>query len=185
MEAIDLGLSVKWSSCNLGAISPSESGDFFAFGETGSKDIFLQSNYLNDVQIENFNGDYGIKKLALVSDVANFILGDKWRMPTRYEVQELIENCNCDIGKLDGVFGTQVYAKNGNSIFLPSTGRKVQDELVDERRLYYWLSTIRNNSGKVSKFDDADGMGGDQGWIKFYNSYRVYVGRCIRPVMDL
>ena len=184
MEAIDLGLSVKWASCNIGASYPFECGDFFAFGETESKDIFSKENYSADIMIgDSINGG-GIKQLLPQNDVAQIRYGDKWRMPTRFEIEELIDKCSYDISKINGVYGTQVWANNGNSIFIPNTGRKIDDQVLDERRLYYWLSTIRVDTNQVNKSDVADGFGGDRGWMRCYFAYSVYVGRCIRPVMD-
>ena len=184
MEAIDLGLSVKWASCNIGASNPFECGDFFAFGETESKDIFSKVNYSANIMIGDFINEGGIKQLLPQNDVAQIRYGNKWRVPTRFEIEELIEKCSYDISKINGVYGTQVWSNNGNSVFIPNTGRKIDDKVLDERRLYYWLSTIRVDANQVNNSDVADGFGGDRGWIRCYFSYSVYVGRCIRPVMD-
>lgn len=184
MGAIDLGLSVKWASCNLGASNPFECGDYFAFGETVSKDSFTKENYSSDIIVHDYNIEFGLKRLQPKDDIAHLILGNNWRIPTRFEIEELIENCHHDISKFNGVYGTKIWSNNGNSIFIPNTGRKVENQILDERRLYYWLSTIRVDKDCVNMYDSADGFGGDRGWLRSYYSYSVYVGRCIRPVQD-
>lgn len=174
MEAIDLGLSVKWASCNLGAIAPDDIGDFFAWGELVSKISFLESNYTFE-RSALICTEGNILRLSSEFDTANHLLGGKWRMPTRNEAIELIECCTHDIFNLNGTFGTKVDSPNGNSIFLPSNGRKVGEEIYDGRRLYYWLST---------SVSEVDGIGGDRGWLKLYYSYRTFIGRCIRAVQE-
>lgn len=174
MKAVDLGLSVKWADMNIGALRCSDAGDYFAWGQISPSTIFNKPNSFEQNYItQKFRN---IVKLLPENDAAVQILGNGWRMPTRFEAMELIEKCEVDIQRVNGVFGTKVYANNGNCIFLPNTGRIVGKELLDARRLYYWLST---------SIEDADGLGGDRGDLKWYYSYRKYVGRCIRPVLDV
>lgn len=185
MEAIDLGLSVRWASCNIGTSNPFECGDYFAFGETVSKDSFTKENYSSDIAVESFSNDIGLKRLISINDVANRLIGNKWRIPTRHDVIELIENCDIDIFKLNGILGIKVTGRNGNSIFLPKTRRMVENKLVEESLILdYWLSTLRTNSNIVNTSNIADAMGGDFGCLKLMISYGVYFGKCIRPVME-
>ena len=180
MEAIDLGLSVKWASCNIGAVYPSEIGDLFAFGEISSKKIFTNENYSTDIMLEGYCSDVGLKRLTYEYDAAHIILGGKWRMPTRDEVAELIENSNLEMFRVDGVIGTQVWGQNGNSIFIPNEGRKVVNDLFNNGELSYWLSTIRIDSNHLSCPDFMGGLG----FLKVYIGGVGYKGKCIRAVMD-
>lgn len=91
VEYVDLGLSVCWATCNLGAHSPSETGDFYAWGEVRgarSDENFDKSYYDNPVRnaVDDFSGD---KRF----DAARSCLGKSWRMPTRFEIQELLDKC--------------------------------------------------------------------------------------------
>ena len=137
---VDLGLSVKWASCNVGAKNPEEFGGFYAWGETEAKGAFSWSNYkwakvTTKQMLTKYcsNGNYGLNgysdtKTALDTedDAARANLGEGWRMPTDQEIKELEEKCTWDWIKLNGVRGFKVTSpKNGNSIFLPAAGCRV------------------------------------------------------------
>ena len=173
MNAVDLGLSVLWADMNIGALQCSDIGDYFAWGQITPSTMFNESNYIEPSLLTEKYGN--IQKLTQENDAAVCILGNRWRMPTRYEAMELIEKRNVEILQINGVFGSKISANNGNYIFLPNTGRIVGKELLDARRLYYWVAT---------SIKDADGLGGDRGDLRWYHSYRKHVGRCIRPVLD-
>ena len=102
-EIIDLGLSIKWASCNLGAIAPPDYGDFFAYGETEPKETY--SSYPTGF-----------------ADAAHVILGDQWRMPTLEEMNELLNLCTWEWSRLGPIEGYKVVGPNGNSVFLPFAG---------------------------------------------------------------
>ena len=134
-EAVDMGLSVKWASCNLGATSPEGFGDYFAWAETATKDNYDWSSY-------SFCGDapYGMTKYnagfmlnlqaEAVDDAAAQTLGDGWRMPTFVEMTELVNNTKWEWGALNGVAGYTVTSNiNGNGIFLPAAGYKEGGEM--------------------------------------------------------
>ena len=115
-EYVDLGLSVKWATCNVGASKPEEYGDYFAWGETSTKEEYTEENSLT----------YG-KKMSDIAgnaqyDAARANWGGSWRMPTEYEWQELIDKCKWEWGKVTGVKVNKVTGPNGNSIFLPAAG---------------------------------------------------------------
>ena len=118
-DAVDLGLSVYWASCNLGASKPEEGGHYYAWGETWTKDEYTQENY----QYYNSNTlsyiDIGSEISGTGFDAARVNLGGEWRMPTRDEMDELINNCTWKWTQINGVNGYQVTGKNENSIFLP------------------------------------------------------------------
>ncbi len=139
-NAVDLGLSVKWATCNLGASSPEESGSFYAWGETKAKDKFTWSNYKWTYEEKSTYGDpillrskYNSNsnlgkvdkktKLDTDDDAARSKLGGKWRMPTKAELQELIDKCDMTWTTKNGVKGMEIKSKsNGNSIFIPAAG---------------------------------------------------------------
>ena len=110
-NAVDLGLSVKWATCNLGATSPEQSGDFYAWGEITPKTEFKEGNYMGIESVQ--------KKLEPSQDAARVKLGGKWRMPTMAEFKELYEKCEWTLESNGFTVKSKV---NGNSIFLPFTG---------------------------------------------------------------
>lgn len=90
--AVDLGLSVKWASYNVGATSPEENGGYYAWGETEEKDIYDHSTY----KYHGENSKYTDNNVVLdpEDDVAHVLGGDGWRMPTIDEIKELCQNCS-------------------------------------------------------------------------------------------
>jgi len=118
--AVDLGLSVDWASCNIGATGASDLGSAFAWGETEARTSFTSQEY----RLYDENGDY-IKIDSLISgteyDAAHCIWGGDWVMPSEIQFMELIEMCTWTWTTLDGVQGYLVTSnENGNSIFFPS-----------------------------------------------------------------
>ena len=152
-EAVDLGLSVKWASFNLGASKPEEYGDYYAWGETETKDDYSWATYKWCMGPDNsmtkycnkseygYNGFTDTKTvLDLEDDAANVNLGSGWRMPTDAEWTELRNNCTWTWTIRNGVKGRLVTASNGNSIFLPAAGCRggnSQDGVG-----YYWSSSL-------------------------------------------
>ena len=118
-DAVDLGLSVKWATCNIGASSPEDYGDYYAWGETEIKGDYKNKTYFDPKQ-EKYH-----KKLKTVldseDDVAHVKWGGSWRMPTVDEFKELEEKCTWTWTTQSGKKGYLVTSKtNGNSIFLPA-----------------------------------------------------------------
>ena len=124
IEAIDLGLSVSWATCNLGAEKPEEYGNYFAFGEIEAKSSYSWENW-NNPKTLNLSGE---------QDAATQQLGSGWRMPTRKECEELLQECSWKLIAIEGVKGYEVTGKNGNSIFLPLTGSYTSKEENYEAR---------------------------------------------------
>lgn len=129
--AVDLGLSVKWASCNLGASKPEEYGKYYAWAATTgyassqSHDFsWKYTPYCNDSNGNSWSKyTSGNATLESSDDAARVNLGGSWRMPTHAEWQELNNNCTWDWIKLSGVYGYKVTSKkNNNSIFLPAAG---------------------------------------------------------------
>lgn len=114
---VDLGLSVKWANHNIGANSPEEYGDLYAWGEINPKTTFTDANYnCWDITEYNISGT--------IYDVAHTQWGDGARIPTKEEFQELIDNCSFRYGRYKGIYGYYITGKNGKQIFIPTTDGK-------------------------------------------------------------
>ena len=134
-ELIDLGLSVKWATTNVGASSPEDCGDYFAWGETMTKDTFNADNSVAyGASMSDVSGNAAY-------DAATANWGDSWRMPTHDEMNELIDNCTWEWTTMNSVKGYLVTGSTGNSIFLPAAGYRFGSSLdyVGESG-YYWSS---------------------------------------------
>ena len=165
-EYVDLGLSVKWATCNVGASKPEEYGDYFAWGETQPKSTYNWSTYkycngsYNTLTKYNNSSSYGTvdnkTKLELSDDAARANWGGSWRMPTRAEQGELRENCTWTWTTQNGVNGYKVTSKkNGNSIFLPAAGYRDVSSLSNAGSYGdYWSSSLF--SGSPSRAYDLD-----------------------------
>lgn len=131
-EAVDLGLSVKWATCNIGAVLPEECGNYYAWGETEPKEIYDWDTYIYWSDL-NFDGDYSSSEITNIGsnisgtqyDVAKLEWGEQWRMPTKEEFEELL-NCEWEQKYVNGCHGYEVTGPNGNSIFLPYNDCKYQ-----------------------------------------------------------
>lgn len=136
-EYVDLGLSVKWATCNVGANEPEERGYYFAWGETSphANDSYSWSNYNwcrgSSKNITKYctQSSYGTvdNKVILESsdDAAHVNWGGNWRIPTSEELNELRTNCKFTWTTQNGVKGCIVKSnKNGKSIFIPATGHR-------------------------------------------------------------
>lgn len=206
-DAVDLGLSVNWAPSNLTengfASSPGDYGDYFAWGETETKDVYTWDNY--KWCIDGFC-DFCIKycptdkpgcwyaegpvdgkiQLDPEDDPAQVILGGDWRMPTKEEWTELIDNCSWEWTTMDGVSGFKVTGKNGNSIFLPAAGTMESSWLSGEEVYgYYWSSSLCDSSESVGDAWDASFScsNGNPRKGKLYGHPRAY-GIPVRPVSD-
>ena len=206
---VDLGLSVKWARCNLGASKPTDYGDYFAWGETepnkaeytwatykwmqaGQSDWKHITKYtLADGQTKgiwydaggNFIGD-NKATLEAADDAAIANLGSPWRMPTGGEIQELIDNCTWTETTQDGVKGYEVKSKkNGNSIFLPAAGFRDRSELDDAgSRGYYWSSLLDTTYSYSRSYSDrASRLYFDADLHNWASGFR-YSGLPVRPV---
>lgn len=114
-EYVDLGLSVNWAKCNLGANNPEEYGDYFAWGESTPKTSYTSNSSYT------YEKDFGdIAGTSL--DAATVNWGKMWRMPKLEEVDELINKCEWEWTTLNGINGMIVTGPSGNSIFLPAGG---------------------------------------------------------------
>ena len=160
---VDLGLSVLWADCNLGASTPSEYGSYYAWGETEPKPFYSWDNYHNyepprdeatDVYEDladpmgmlgyHRSREYVPLKLQPANDAATVLLGAEWRMPTNDEFNELFANCDYDTVTVNGVIGLRYSSKiagyEDRSIFIPYGGYMDGTEIVGEY-LGFWTWT--------------------------------------------
>lgn len=148
-QYVDLGLSVKWATMNVGATSPEDYGNYYAWGETSTKTIYTNSNY-------NYSDNPSISPLN--KDAANVNWGGDWRMPTKEEQDELRTKCTWEWTTVNGVKGCKVTSKqNGKSIFLPAAGVKTSS-ITTDARVYgdYWSSSKYNSiTGYVLIFSSS------------------------------
>jgi len=190
-EWVDLGLpsGTKWATCNVGANSPEEYGDYFAWGEVTPKDVYNWETY------RYYNGSYdtmtkycanssngyngftdGLTELLPEDDAATANWGAPWHMPTHEQQQELMDNCTREWTMQGGVNGTLVTGPNGNTFFLPAAGRRWGDELNYAGGLGgYWSSSLSPRS-------DSDAYS-----VYFYSDYWDYwvsrhYGQSVRAV---
>lgn len=184
-EYVDLGLpsGLKWATCNIGATSPEEYGLYFAWGEmvgyTGEQvpgvRAFTNNEY-NAGPAASISAD-----LTLAQDAAHANLGGNWRMPTKAEFQELIDNCDVvwtDDYNVTGVTGRVFTSKiNGNSVFFPVAGTCGDSGIYGLGEIGYYWSTSWNSSISSWYFN-----------INSYDQYitrddsRRYYGRTLRGV---
>ena len=123
-EAVDLGLSVKWASHNVGASEASDYGGLYIWGDCTGADLRMERIEKFDIHEEIVNADdeiYGISGIAAY-DIATNKWGETWRMPTEKEIEELIEKCEPTHDCINSVHGIRFTGPNGNSIFLPASG---------------------------------------------------------------
>ena len=142
---VDLGLSVYWCSCNVGAESPEEFGDYFAWGETKPKSKYTKETYsYYDSNTAQYI-DIGANIEGTEYDAATVNLGSDWRMPTYTEINELKTNCNWEWSQINGKNGYVVTGPNGNSIFLPAAGYNTSGGGLNQNGwLGYWSSSANN-----------------------------------------
>ena len=187
-EYVDLGLSVKWATCNVGASKPEEYGDYFAWGETQPKDYYDWSTYkwcngsYNTLTKYNNSSSYGTvdNKTVLdkTDDAAAVNWGGSWRMPTMAEQGELCEQCTWTWTTQNGVNGYKVTSKkNGNSIFLPAAGYRYGSSLFYAGSYgFYWSSSLITGNPYY-----ACGLGFYSGSVGWNYDDRGY-GFSVRPV---
>lgn len=174
---VDLGLpsGLKWAAYNVGAESPEEYGDYFAWGEIQPKDAYTEENCSSlYLYAEDISGH-------MYLDAARAKWGSPWRMPTEQEIIELVLNTNGMSTELNGVRGTMVTGRNGNSIFFPYAGKMIDTTLYDEGDFGYYYSSsltkpITSDSGPYYYYvDDTQGT---------TSSVNRYPGFTIRPVVS-
>ena len=194
-QVADLGLSVKWAGWNIGASKPEEYGDYYAWGEVEVRDESTYKYNMWDhyrfgwaepgkIHITKYctNPENGIEDQNTIldpeDDAATVKWGDKWRMPTTEEMQELKNKCEIRDYELNGVSGYLFIGPNKNAIFLPKAGG-VQG--YQGKNVYYWTSSL-----SLSANDQAialnTGVGSiEGGFVLETTAGRVY-GLSVRAV---
>ena len=189
---VDLGLpsGLLWATCNVGAFSPEDYGDYFAWGETTPKDNYGWSTYQycngSSTTLTKYctNADFGnngyvdnLTTLLPEDDAATANWGPDWRMPTYEEWQELYNNTTVTWTTQNGVSGRLFTAANGNSLFLPAAGYRGGSSLYYAGSYgYYWSSSLYTDGPYYA-------------WYFTFNSGYPYMGydirgygRSVRPV---
>ena len=190
--AVDMGLSVLWHQCNIGASKPEEYGDYFAWGETKTKSTYNWSTYTlcqgSNTTMTKYctSSSYGTVDNKTVLDKADDVaaqkLGGNWRMPTDAEWTELrnTDNCTWTWTTENSVNGYRVTSKKtGNSIFLPAAGYRREDGLINAgSNGVYWSSSLNVGSSTYA-------------WRVYFGSSHVsgydyfrYNGQSVRPVSE-
>lgn len=190
-EYIDLGLSVKWATCNVGATKPEEYGDYFAWGETETKESYNWSTYKwcngsSNTQTKYCtSSSYGTVDnktgLEAADDAATANWGSAWRMPTKEEQDELRTKCTWTWTTENGLNGYRIISNKAGytdkSIFLPAAGARYCSDLLNAGSYgFYWSSSLR-----------TDYPYNAEGWC-FLSDYKDLIydsrnyGRSVRPV---
>lgn len=193
-EYVDLGLSsgTMWATCNLGASTPKDYGDYYAWGETepNSSDYGI-NNYKWSLNGDHKNmtkycTDENLGKLdnkiqlELEDDAAYVNWGGDWRMPTKEQIQELLDECTYERTTQKGVSGVLITSKtNGNSIFMPAGGYRSLFSNYINQHCVYWSSSLNTNDSRrayllFSNLEETS----------LIHNYNRYYGSLIRPVMS-
>ena len=178
-EAVDLGLpsGKKWRSMNVGASKPEDYGDYFAWGETGTKTSYTWSNYKFG-SYDEYGGGAGKKGSVLLAedDAATVNVGSDWRTPKISEWKELKNNCTWTWTTRGGVKGMEVKGSNGKSIFLPAGGCYGSSISYLGTQGHYWSASYYSDEWA----EDVEFMSSDTN----YGLVNRCIGRSIRPVKD-
>jgi hypothetical protein len=181
--AVDLGIGVMWASRNLGASSPEDFGDPYAWGETQTKSYFSWRNYkfwisgdsANNFKLSKYvtKSQYGTvdNRVTLLreDDAASVNWGGKWQIPTKGDFENLLKYCTWDSTTQNGQFGYTITGKNGNRIFLP----------IEEKSLtFYWTNCLDQNL----PYNAHRVAIGDDNYFSTYCRGREF-GAHIRPVI--
>ena len=175
IEYVDLGLSVRWAPFNIGATSPTECGDYFAWGEIETKTEYTEANSLtHGIYMDDIGGNPQY-------DAARAIWGSTWRLPSREEIEEIVAECTWEWTSVDGMNGCKITGPNGNHIFVPAAGCYIGAELkmLGQNGMYHSYKMCGDYVNFSYGFHFGEGSDNYQlDWL-----YRAY-GRSIRPVTE-
>lgn len=174
---VDLGLpsGLKWATCNVGADSPEEFGDYYAWGEIKPKESYIEDNYIAyTTNLEDISGDVNY-------DAARANWGGDWRMPTIDEWKELVKNCAIHSATENETKGFKFTSKkNGNSIFIPAAGYNASWEREVGQYGRYWSSTHYMGNTEMAYNFGISNLSDCYAWGQSYGFH----GHTIRPVLD-
>lgn len=175
VTTIDLGLSVKWASCNVGATKPAEPGAYFAWGEKAEKTNYNWNTYFDTDCERPLEGISGMPAY----DVATAEWGGDWRLPTLEEMQELSDRCTWTWTEQDGQKGCLVTGPSGASIFLPAAGTRQGTSLYLAGNYGSFLTGTRDDGNNYYARTLVFFANGEH-WLD--TNLRDY-GQSVRPVM--
>ncbi len=192
-DAVDMGLSVYWSPCNLGTSKPESAGAYFAWGEISSKESYSWSTYAlcdgtdRSLKAYNVSSGYGVvdnvMRLELKDDAARSIMGGRWRIPTKEEWDELRNDCTWTLGTMNKVQGYYITSKKegytDKTIFLPFAGYMSGSEVkFNTGHGYYWMADLYKATPSKAYIEYIHSTG--YSW----NTNIRCDGLTIRPVSD-
>ena len=183
---VDLGLSVKWATCNVGASKPEDYGGYYAWGETSTKSEYTWGNCFDC--FDDSGDSWSVYKIGGKTklepnsghDTAREKWGGTWRMPTEKELKELNDKCTWKWTTKGGHNGYVVTGPNGNVIFLPAAGF-LADEICylgTGEDGFYWSSMLDSSYSDCACVLNCDSTNHNMS-----NSFRRY-GESVRPVTD-
>ena len=167
-EFVDLGLpsGIKWATCNVGASFPENYGDYFAWGESKTKSTYTKMNYNSSENV----------------DAATVNWGNGWRIPTKEEYEELVSKCSWEWTTQNGKNGYKIIGHNGNSIFLPASGARHDDDS-------FFAGTGLYDPGDNGGYWSSSTSSGKAVFLNFFRANVIYIdnsnrsiGMTIRPV---
>ena len=190
-EYVDMGLSVKWARCNLGASKPEGYGKLYAFADPSGNNVYNGYTIENYYQFGMFNRN-GDSICGTQYDSAKYKMGSRWRMPSKSEFEELLNNCDTEAYSFNNIPGIKLISKkNGNVIFFPAAGNETYDWIINKKyELFgknedglYW-------TGDVDYFNTGTGWTTAYAWDFHFETgkvwgirpYEMSDKRSIRPV---
>lgn len=182
-DYVDLGLpsGLKWATHNIGADNPWDYGNYYAWGETSTKEFYRENN-------SRTFGNRAIEDISRIPDYDAAAANWKctWRIPTKDEMIELVENCAFELTSVNGKNGALFTGSNGNTLFLPAAGGLEYGEPpCDGLRGYYWTSTVYHASTLEGRYSYTLFFHIDSNNPQaFLHIALRYLGIPIRPVSD-
>lgn len=169
---VDLGLSVLWASRNVGAPTGDKPGYYVGWADvSGQKTSTRNEDYPHGELPNSIDGSE--------HDIARASWAESWRMPTKSEMQELIQQCQWYWTAINGMPGYQIVGRTGNSIFLPAAGNRFGTDYEDVYSFgRYWTAELnkkKNNMAYMLEFSLQD---------KEVLTMARCTGLCIRPVIN-
>lgn len=185
---IDLGLpsGTLWACCNVGASKPEEYGGYYAWGETKTKSVYNWytysywhdsdgDDYVDNNELTNIGSDIA----GTSYDAATANWGAPWRMPTKAQIQELLDNTTSGWTTQNGVYGRKFTGSNGGTVFLPAAGHRWDEGLDGEGSGgLYWSSSLVESYPYCAYY--LNFYSGGAGW--YYGYYGLDDGHSVRPV---
>lgn len=172
IKAVDLGLSVKWSNLNIGALIPEDQGSLYAWGETSTKSTFDYDNYkycdtnwkFTKYCCHQTSGKVDNKTtLEAMDDAATANWGGTWKMPTKSEIEELKSRCVWESIDRNGELVYLITGPSGRSIIIPLDG--------------FWSSTLNKDNVGASHWAYISSRS-----LNGLASTQRCNGNCVRPV---